>query len=377
MPSILDFQTIAFYLMVLFLAAATVQLAYFCFFSLRLVFYKVPKSSDVLPSVSVIVAARNEYDNLMQFLPSLLEQDYPEFEIIVINDGSWDESEELLTAFQQQYSRLKIVKIRENERFDGGKKLAITVGIKAATFERLLFTDADCQPVSRLWIRNMVAAIGAETEIVLGYSPYMKKAGLLNTFIRYEGWLTASNYSSYALAGLPYMGVGRNLSYTRSGFYRVHGFKSHYSLVSGDDDLLVNELATASNTAVCLAPEAHVPSIAQTTWRKLWRQKRRHLSTGHRYTFKHRFLLGVQHASLIALWLFAIVLLVMHSYLYIVGGVILFRVILQISIFRRSIRWLGQADLWWKAPLLEPMVMVLYVFVHLTNLSAKPLKWTT
>ncbi len=376
MQTIFDLQTIAFACLVLFSVAAILQLTYFLYYFLRLSFYEMPALSGNLPPVSVVIAARNEYDNLMQFLPIILTQDYPDYEVIVVNDGSWDESEELLTAFQQQYAHLKIVKIRENERFDGGKKLAITVGIKAAKNERLLFTDADCQPASLQWIRKMMGALSPETEIVLGYSPYMKKPGLLNAVVRFETWLTAANYVSYTLAKKPFMGVGRNLSYTSAGFYKVHGFKSHYSLASGDDDLLVNELSTAKNVSVCLDPETHVESIARTTWTKYWRQKRRHLSTSRKYHWKHRLLLGAQHGSLLLLWLSAIGLLVLHSYVYIVGAVLFARLLLQIYIFRRSIKWMGQADLWWMAPILEPMVMVMYTFVQITNLSAKPVKWT-
>src|SRR5690606_34092381 len=157
-----------------------------------------------------------------------------------------------------------------------GKKFALSLGIKAAQYEHLVFTDADCVPESSDWLTHMAGAFSGGKEIVLGYSPYLRRAGMLNALIRFETFHTAMSYLSYALKGKPYMGVGRNMAYTKSLFFRGKGFASHMHIASGDDDLFVNQNATPHNTTICIHPEAHVWSEPKTTFSAYARQKTRH-----------------------------------------------------------------------------------------------------
>src|SRR2546428_821134 len=228
--------------------------------------------------VSVILCARNESENLQKFLPSLFKQDYPEFEIVVVNDCSYDDSEAVLETFAEQYPNLKIVNLVEHEKYRHGKKFALTLGIKAAKYDLLLMTDADCEPVSEHWIASMQRNFTNETEIVLGFSPYAKTRGFLNSFIRFETFVTALNYFSFALVGKPYMGVGRNLAYRKELFFRNKGFAKHMHLLSGDDDLFVNENATKVNTRVEFANVSQMVSEPKTTFKEYWTQIRRHSS---------------------------------------------------------------------------------------------------
>ncbi len=362
-------------LKIVFLIAALVQLFYFAYFYIRLALYKPAARAAKLPPVSVVIAARNEYENLASNLPAILEQDYPGFEVVVVNDGSWDESHGLLTEFQKRYSNLKIVTRPENDRHDGGKKLALTLGVKGAQYDRLLFTDADCRPISRKWIAGMVTMAASDRTIVLGYSPYIKRAGLLNALIRFETTVTALNYFSFALAGNPYMGVGRNLSYSKSTFMEVGGFKKHYSIASGDDDLMVNQIANSSNTQISITLEAHVESAPKLALRSYWRQKRRHLSTSWRYKTSHKYLLALPPITYILLIGSGIFLIVFHTWLYIVAATIALRVLLQIFIFSKSSRWLGQRDLLALVPFLEIVNTVLSGFIHMANATSKQKKW--
>lgn len=359
---------------VLFIIAAAIQIFFYLYFYWRIGAFRQTSQTGNTPPVSVIIAARNEYDNLLAHLPSILEQDYPDFEVVVVNDGSWDDTQALLEEYQRRYTNLKIVFRAENERFDAGKKLAITLGIKGAKHERLLFTDADCRPVSRYWISSMMSTAKNDT-LVLGYSPYARTKGVLNRIIRADALFTAMNYMSFALAGIPYMGVGRNLSYTKTSFFNVGGFKKHYSIASGDDDLFVNEVANRANTSICLEKNGIVESVPESTWKHFWRQKRRHLYTGRRYKTIHKFLLILQPVSYVVFMTAAIVLLVFHNWLYIVLVTLCFRFLLQFFIFRRSSRWLGQGDLLIFIPLLEIFVVVMSGFIHIANAPAKPNKW--
>lgn len=358
-----------------FIFAVCIQVFYYLFFYSRLAFYKNSKTSQLKPPVSIVIAARNEFDNLSNNLPIILEQDYPEFEVIVVNDGSWDDTPSLLSEFSKRYPKLKVVYRQENDHFDGGKKLAILLGIKGAEYNRLLFTDADCKPKSRNWIANMMEHRHNDDSIVLGYSPYKRHKGILNALIRFDNWMSGLNYVSFTLAKTPYMGVGRNLSYTKDRFYEVGGFKKHYHIKSGDDDLFVNQAAKSNNTFVCLSQDSIVETIAEKDWKSYWRQKKRHLSTSWSYKWHQKFLLAIHPLSTIIFFVSSILLLVFHTWMYIVLGAFIARILLQIFIFSRSSRWLGQKDLVPFAPFLEILVIAMSGFVHIANLSAKQTKW--
>jgi len=374
MEEFFSLEVLILALQVIFIIVTAVQLFFYLYFCLRVAAYRQKERPMNTPPVSVIIAARNEYDNLSMHLPLILDQDYPEFEVVVVNDGSQDETQTLLEEFQKTHKNLKIVVRPHNDIYDAGKKLAITLGIKGATHERLLFTDADCKPVSRKWIQAMMRRANEEN-LVLGYSPYQRKNGFLNKIIRADNFYTAMNYMGYALAGIPYMGVGRNMSYTKFTFFEVGGFRKHYSIASGDDDLFVNEVATKENTKVCLDRDAMVESVPETQWTPFWRQKRRHLYTGRRYKHIHKFLLVLQPVSYLMFIITCILLLVFNTWMYIVIFALSLRVLLQIIIFRQSSRWLGQADLLVFMPILELIVVIISGFIHIANASAKPNKW--
>jgi cellulose synthase/poly-beta-1,6-N-acetylglucosamine synthase-like glycosyltransferase len=362
---------------ILFCAAAAAQAFYLFWIMGRIAFFRSRKSEAELPPVSVIIAARNEEENLTRHLSGILEQAYPQFEVVVVNDASWDDSITVLRAYEKLYSNLKVVNVHPNDHHDGGKKLAITLGVKAAKYDRLLFTDADCLPRSNQWIASMMGALRTEEDLILGYSAYRKSPGFLNLLIRFDAYAVAMNYLGFALAGIPYMGVGRNLSYSKSSFFAVGGFRSHYKIPSGDDDLFVNQIANRNNTGICLELDSHVESLPEESWKAFWRQKRRHLTTGVKYRFWHKVLLVAQPLSLFAFLLAGIVLLGYSTWLVGVAIVFVLRFLIQIFIFRRSSRWLGQGDLAILAPVLEIIGMFFVTAIHLANASSKKVKWKT
>ena len=242
----------------LFLFCFVVQLGFLLIQQRRLAVYRLPERDleTVDLPISVIISARNEAENLPRFLPAILNQDYPNFEVVVVNDCSVDQTPQILLDMSKNYPHLKLVTVVEHPRFKTGKKFALTMGIKAAANEHLLFTDADCAPASPHWIACMAANFTGETEIVLGYSPYLKTPGFLNAFTRFETLRTGINYLSAAIGRSAYMGIGRNLSYTKSLFFRCKGFASHLHIMAGDDDLFVNRNATPNNTAIEIHPDA-------------------------------------------------------------------------------------------------------------------------
>jgi glycosyltransferase involved in cell wall biosynthesis len=361
---------------VAFLFAALVQFWLFYKFYGKLLVYKDSSDPHTQVPVSVIISARNEADNLEKHLPYILHQDYPEYEVVVVNDGSYDRSQEILEEFQTQYPKLKIVNLPENDRFDGGKKLALTLGVKAAKYDRFLFTDADCVPASDKWIMGMSRYFSSDENIVLGYSPYQRSGGLLNMLICFDSLYVAANYLGLALAGVPYMGVGRNLSYTRDTFFSVGGFRSHYALRSGDDDLFVNQVATTGNTKVCVDENTRVDSIPKKRMKDYFKQKKRHITTARKYKPIHRLLLVIQPLSLVLFWLSVGLLLVFHTWLYIVLGVVALRVIVQIFIFSQLSKKMGFRRLIFLTPVLEVMLFCFTGAAHLSNAMTKQTKWT-
>ena len=248
----------------------------------------IPKK---LVPFSVIISARNEARNLIEYLPSILEQDYPTFEVIIIDDDSTDDSAEILNHFKVQYAHLHIIKIEHKK--SAGKKEGLQQGIMNAKYEWLVFTDADCYPKSDQWLRKIASKCDEKTEIILGYSPYRKENGLLNDFIRYETFMTAVIYGTFTLSGMPYMGVGRNMAYKKSTFLTTVNKEKFEKTASGDDDLAINAMATSHNTALQFEEKARVISLPKTTFSDFIQQKTRHLAPSTHYKAGHQWLLGL------------------------------------------------------------------------------------
>jgi glycosyltransferase involved in cell wall biosynthesis len=279
----------------LFCIITALQLFYYLRFFRKLAFYKrdKPLTSRTQP-VSVIICAKDEAANLAKFLPGTLVQNYrTTHEVIVVNDNSTDESKYVLEEYQKEFKQLQVLELKQKAHFIPGKKFPLSMGIKSSKYEIVLLTDADCVPASEFWIDKMQQQFHNGTEIVLGYSPFRKKKGLLNKLIRWEGFLTAVQYFSYASAGLAYMGVGRNLSYKKSLFFNQKGFSSFNHLPGGDDDLFINKAATPTNVAISIDPQTFTLTIPPTTWKQWKNQKERHYSTPRYYKPIHKLLLGL------------------------------------------------------------------------------------
>ncbi len=331
----------------IFCGAAFVQLFYYLFFFLRLAVYKDKRTQPKeFPPVSVIICARNEDSNLKKNLPKILAQDYPAFEVIVVDDNSEDGTTEYLFFLSQKEPRLKRTSTKNSNRMMAGKKFPLTLGLKAAAHEIVVLTDADCYPASDQWLKEIVSGYGSGAEIVLGYGAYEKQEGALNRRIRYETVSSAIHYLSFALARVPYMGVGRNLSYKKNLFFNTNGFFDHRHLPSGDDDLFINKVAKGSNTAIVIEPAAFTFSEPKDTWEDWREQKTRHLSTARYYRFGHKFLLGLIPISHIIFWTSALALgALLFPWWYVVVGVFILRLIIQRYVIAACMRKLQEPDL--------------------------------
>ncbi|MVN89776.1 glycosyltransferase [Mucilaginibacter aquatilis] len=343
----------------------------------RLAAFSVPDAdvSAVDLPVSVIISARNEAENLKLYLPAILSQDYPNYEVVVINDCSVDDTRWVLEDFAKNYPHLKLVTVTEHPRFKTGKKFALTMGIKAASHEHLLFTDADCEPASPHWIARMASQFTPGVQIVLGYSPYKKSRGFINAFTRFETLKTAVTYFSAALGRNAYMGIGRNLAYTKSLFFSVKGFAAHLHILAGDDDLFVNKNATANNTAIEIHKDAFVYTDSKRTLGGYYRQKKRHMGVGGLYKNKHRRMLSFEALSGFFFYVALVLCIVFKIQLPIITGLYAIRLITQIVIYIKSANRLTGKDLIWYLPFFDLLYYVYLNVFGLIGTFVKTIQW--
>ncbi len=359
-----------------FIIIVIIQLIYYGFIFSRFAFAKSKSPSKKNIAISVIICAKNEVENLQQFIPSIVEQDYPDFEIVLINDASHDKTLEVIEAFAKLHNKIKVVNVENIEVFWGNKKYALTLGIKAATNDFLLFTDADCVPVSKHWITAMSRHFSNTKSIVIGYGSYKKsKVSFLNSLIRYETLLTAIQYFSYAKLGMPYMAVGRNLAYRREEFFKAKGFMSHMNIRSGDDDLFVNQVANSVNTTLCFSKNSFTESLPETSLKNWVKQKKRHISTSAYYKSKHKLMLGLFYLSQLMFWVLSIILLSFIFRWKAVLILVLLRFIVQYISIGFSAKKLNEQDTLILLPLLELFLIFSQFFIFISNLTSKPSNW--
>jgi len=333
------------------------------------------KRMDTQVPISVIICAKNEDDKLTEFLPKILTQEYQEFEVIVVNDCSWDNTETVIDEFASIFSNLRKTNIKEDPYYKHGKKFAMLVGIKAARYEHMVFTDADCYPTSNQWLKEMASGFGEGHKIVLGYGAYEKHKGLLNKLIRFDTATIATSYLTAAIRKKPYMGVGRNLAYTKSLFFENKGFSSHYHIQSGDDDLFINEASNSENTNICAAPGSITLSVPEKTFRNWRLQKARHLTTSGRYKSSDTARLFFNYFSLYFFHFALIIQLLTLETLMLFPILLILKGILQILLFNKGFKKLEEKDLLWMSPVLEPLLLLIYPIFQFSKLTNKQKNW--
>lgn len=360
----------------IFIVVICVQLFFYAYIFSKVKQKKETPSAANKPPISVVVCAKNEAENLNLFVPSILDQDYPNFELVLINDGSTDTTLSVMQRFKADNSHIKIVNVKSIETFWGNKKYALTLGIKAATHNHLLFTDADCKPVSNQWISEMSSHFTDTHQIVLGYGAYAKiKNSFLNKLVRFETLMTAIQYFSYARLGHPYMGVGRNMAYTKDLFFEARGFMDHMHIKSGDDDLFVNQIASAENTTICLSNHSFTESTPKKSFNDWMAQKRRHITTAKHYKPKHKAVLST---FFISQFLFLVLSITLLSTLFkweIVVGLVGVRYLAAFVSVTLAAKKLGEKDLIPFYPFLEIFLIWVQFSIFIKNLISKPTHW--
>ena len=393
-------MTIEFLIILFLLISFFFSLFYQLFFFIKITFHSNNISSDkgVISSfndknvgLSIIICAKNELENLKKNLPNIIDQNELSIvfndshfnfksEIIVVNDQSTDDSLNYLQTLEKQHDCLKIVNIDRSVNHSEGKKFALTLGIKTAKFDYLLMTDADCFPKSQNWSNIIFKALlsnNNDLDVILGYSPYRKQKGILNKLIRYDTFVVAQNYLSYALRNLTYMGVGRNLAYKKKIFFDNKGFASHIHIPSGDDDLFIQEVSSDKNIKIGVefSRDTHMVSEVTNNWKDWIYQKRRHLSTSSFYKIKFKILLMIYPLSQIFFLISLIFAFLFKLNIVFVFTVLFLKLLISYTVNYKSMRTLDVRDLY----LLHPFYEVLHLFIQanfvILSIFHKTKKW--
>lgn len=271
-----------------------IQLLYYVLLFFKFALHK-PKRSLLQQNlgVSVVISAKNEAHNLIHTLPVIASQNYPLFEVIVVNDHSNDGTKEVIEDCIARFPHIKMVELNSSVTNVIGKKFPLSIGIKTAMYNHLLLTDADCMPASENWLQLMAAHFNREKQIIIGYNRIQQRKNWMNKLIRYELVHYAIQFFSYHLIKIPMMGVGKNLAYTKELFIENKGFTSHYHIPYGEDTLFINRVATSKNCDIEYSYESQTISKDPSTVRTWFRlKKNRNKSISH-FATKHRWLLGV------------------------------------------------------------------------------------
>ena len=360
----------------IWLLTAAYLIGHHLFFHLRLLFHKAStKPNDFNHAVSVVICARDEAENLAKNLPIVLRQDYSDYEVFVVNDRSKDNTEQVLIKLQEQFSHLKVLTVREDNTYVGKKK-ALTLGIKNAKHDYLLLTDADCQIASSNWVKSMSGGF-IHRDIVLGFGGYVKTQGFTSKLVRWETLQAAMQYFSFAQAGMPYMGVGRNLAYRKDLFDSSGGFESHIGLPSGDDDLFISENGEYNNVSFNWDDQAFTYSDGPKNLKTWWRQKRRHMSTSSYYRFWPKTFLTNYGTAQLGFYLLLPLVLIMFPQSSILWFGLILRFLIHLVVLIPISKRFKSFDIVWLHPIWEAWVTILITIVLLQNkFFGKPKAWT-
>lgn len=305
-------------------------------------------ASTETPPLSVIIVAKDASHELQQNLPSILEQDYPQFEVIVIYDRLAEDCDDVLKILEDKYTNLYHTFIPDSARYISHKKLGITMGIKASRYDWLVFTESNCRPQSNQWLRKMARNFTPATDIVLGYSNYEKTSGWFNKKIIFDTLLNAMRYLGMAISGRPYMGTGRNLAYRKSLYYKQKGFSSHLNLQRGEDDLFINETANNHNVRVETSPESII-RISAPKYKRIWcEEKISYMATSRFFKGGARYLMGWETCSRLMLYAATITTLIVgvifHRWILLGIALLLWtlRFVVQFLVFRKTGKALGE-----------------------------------
>lgn len=369
-----QFNTIGFYIAIIAGILLLFQILYYLIVYGRIAFYKEEKTKiekDYFPSVSVVMYVKNDAYNLEKKLPMILEQEYPNFEVVIVNDASKDETEYVLRVLQEIYPNLNVVNLYENVNGALGKKYPLSLGIKSAKNDIILLTESDTKPKDYNWITTMVKGFKEGKEIVLGFTNFEHRPTFLNTLMHYENQTIALNSLGNAILGNPFMGQGRNLAYTKELFFRTGGFISQYNVSVGEDDLFINKNANSHNTAVILSPDS-INKCSPKDRKGEWIiQKKKRLKSIKHFKLQDQITYSLMPLTTLLIYTLMILSIIyLFPWQYLVGALIL-KYTLQIIVYYKSSNRLGTKQVAFISPLLEILFLPIDTIIRISTLFTK------
>jgi len=337
---------------------------------------KNTNSSGKKPPISVVICAHNEEKNLKACLNSVLNQKYPDFEVVVVDDRSTDKTAQIVFDFQKAHKNLVLVTISETPTDFSPKKFALSQGIEKSQHDWLLLTDADCVARTENWISDMFDNKAEGTNVIIGTSPFIEEENLLFYFQDFENQTTALQYLAAANCGIPYMAVGRNLAYHKSVYQQAGGFENIKHFLGGDDDLFINKNSKNIHIETRFLPDSQILTKSKSTLKTYIYQKIRHLSVSPEYRFWHKILLGSINFSSAGLYFFCI----LNLFLNVNYELSFFFICLKISIvFLSYLKFQRELNLHRKSFFQLAMIDLVYIIVlHVLGVYSflfKPKKW--
>jgi len=361
-------------LLYLFIGIVAIQLFYYLFVFSKFAFIKVSKTNQPLPSVSLIICIKNEAELLEKNLIAFLQQKYPTFEIVLVDDASADHSVDVMENFAAQHHNIKIVKVDNVEAFWGNRKFALTLGIKAAKYEHLLFTSIQCQPISSNWMATMSAQFSKEKTIVLGHANFEKvKNSPINALYRFEKVMHSTSTFGWTKFGWPYQGDGKNLAYHRSEFFKTRGFTDHMKIHLGEDILFINQAADAKNTTFAFENESNVLMPSPKKFSTWFNEKRRIQGAYLHIKPRDQWQLKIFHYSQVLFFVLSIVMIFVYPDWEYVLGLILLRYLATWIVIGFSSEKLSEKELIVWYPLLEIGLIFTRLNMIFTNFFSKPI----
>ena len=336
-----------------------IQLYQLMFVHLRLARYPIKKKEiGEKNPISVIVYARNHAAYLEKNIPEWLSQEDTAFELVLVNDCSWDDTEDLLRSLAVTYPQVKIVNVPIDDRFRRTKKYALTLGIKAAQYEQILFIEADYLPRSKKWIAHMQANFTENTELVLGYAPFPAGATFSTLLSRFDHFMTALYSLSFAIKGKAFSGYGQNIAFTKTTFFAGKGYASHMHLTYGETDFFINQHATPKNTRVEINPASHVLTDKKYSYAQFVKDKFTRMDTQKLFTLGNRLRLHVGVYTAVLFYLISAGLLILGFSWPVVLAIYLFRLFLQYAVYFKIAKRLKHPNIQWAMPILEPIYLL-------------------
>ena len=331
------------------------------------------KNNDPYVNFSIVVCMHNEAQHVDVLMNALLDQTPTPPEILIINDGSTDETNIKLNSFLDKNNSIRVIHLKGGGI---GKKRPLATGITQAKHNVILCTDADCIPQSNHWAALMVEGLGTKYQLKLGVSLPTKRSGFLGKLQNFEAERIALNYIGMAEAGYPYMGVGRNLAFLKSSWENVGGFNSHLQIASGDDDLFVQEMVASGVTVGTeTRKEGQSNSVWPHTWRKWMNQMKRHLSTSSSYRKSTLILLSLPVIADFMMYI-GVVLEFIHSHVWIAMSILGVNAMVRGLIFRTFLLRVGRPGRHAFMLIFEPIMGLIRQVLSLQGLIANPKKWT-